>query len=76
MSLSSGGKKGKLPTIGSLGACFSSGGAGDVPVKGHADADDDEAAAVDLARARINCRGACRRPIRLNAIISVVFIDW
>ena len=69
MSLSSGGKKGKLPTIGSLGACFSSGGAVDVPVKGHADADDDEAAAVDLERARITCRGAYRRPMRLKAIV-------
>ena len=62
---SSGGKKGKLPTMGSLGACFSSGGAVDLasapPVKGHADADaDDDAAAVDLARARIACRWSCR----------------
>ena len=79
MSLSSGGKKGKLPTMGSFGACFSSGGAGDLasapPVKGHDDDDDDDdnddAAAVDLERERITCRGAHRRPMRLNVIIVI-----
>ena len=79
MSLSSGGKKGKLPTMGSFGACFSSGGAVDLasappPVKGHADADDEaEAAAVDVARERITCREAHRRPMRLNVVILVFY---